>query len=218
MVRLIEQGRQTTIENPVVTGIPRKIAAFIRWLSAPEQLAQLPGVDENAGQRRPSFVSWVFSGAELADSVREKAQDVPGQSFLRRVFAPETLRDSQDEPGRRVEPAMSFWRSVFSREELPELKVVNAPDARRKTSLGWVLSPEVCPTIPEPTPRPDAEFLRWVLSSEACPLREPATHRQSAGFLRWSLSSEDCPVETAATAQRRRTFWQWLMAREKLKP
>lgn len=218
MVRLIEQGHQTTIENPVVTGIPRKIAAFIRWLSAPEQLAQLPGVDENAGQRRPSFVSWVFSGAELADSVREKAQDVPGQSFLRRVFAPETLRDSQDEPGRQVEPGMSFWRSVFSREELPKLKVVSDPDARQKTSLGWVLSPEICPTIPDPTRGPDAEFLRWVLSSEACPLREPVTHRQSVGFLRWLLSSEVCPVETAASAHRRRAFWQWLMAREKLTP
>ncbi len=194
MVRLIEQRRQTTLENPVVTGIPRKIGAFIRWLSAPEQLARLPGVDENAAPRRPSFVSWVFSGAELAGSVREKAQDVPAQSFLRRVFTPETFRDSQDEPGRQVEPAMSFWRSVFSREELPELKVVSVSDARQKTSLGWVLSPEVCPTIPEPTRRPDAEFLRWVLSSEAC------------------------PVETAATPHKRRGFWRWLISREKLTP
>lgn len=199
-----------------MTGIPRKIVAFVRWLFASEQLPPPPSENQNIRRRTLPFLRWAISDDELARREPGKTQEAHARSLLQWVLSPERLPDLRDEPGRGVKPTVSFWPWVLGGEVLPELKLPNAPDERRPTLLGLALSPEVCPTSTEPTCRRKEGFLRRVLSSEVCPTREPATRRRDAGFMRWALSSEVCPTGVAVPSRSRSGFLRWLTAPEKL--
>ncbi|MHC4695312.1 MAG: hypothetical protein ACYTFA_01065 [Planctomycetota bacterium] len=200
-----------------MTGIVRKVAAFVRWLFASEQLPAWPGEGQAAGEPGQSFVRWVVSGDELGSDGPGKTQRAAGRRFLRWVLSPERLSDQPGEPGRGGKPGVSFLRWALRGEELPELKVPNASDARQPTFLGWVLSPEVCPTNREPTPRRRSGLLRWTPSSDVCPTAEPSTRERGGTFLGSVFASEDCPVDKAPTPERRPGFLRWLTSRERLK-
>ncbi len=196
----------------------RKVVAFVRWLFASEQLPGRPGEGRAAGERGQSFVRRVVSGDELGSGGPGKARRAVGRRFLRWVLSPERLSDQPTEPRRGGKPGVSFLRWALRGEELPELKVPGASDAPQPTFLGWVLSPEICPTNPEPTRRRRAGLIRWTLSSEVCPTGEPATRERGETFLGSVFASEDCPRDEAPAPGRHPGFLRWLTSRERLMP
>ncbi len=214
MCLLLSAQRQERIR-----AVPRVIAqfvAFVRWLSAPEELPSEPaGVDPRGGRvDRPGFSRWLLHGDTLQQAgVAPKHASKP-QSFLRSVLSHETLSFPESAAAAPPSRPPRLWRWVLSSEELPVAEPADRDQSLRTKFLARLLEAETCPEHPDRGVEHREGFFRRLLAPEQCP-SQPAPPVKK-GFARWLLKQEECPVDSTSAPVRRRGFWRNLFASEKL--
>ncbi len=204
-----------------IRAVPRMIAefvAFVRWLSAPEELpSEAAGVDPRGGRvDRRGFSRWLLHGDTLQQAGAAEGHALKPQGFLRSVLSTEA--PSSREPGAVVPPSHPprFWRWVLGGEELPVAEPADRDQSLRIMFFTRLLEAEGCPEHPGGAVEHREGLFRRLLAPEQCPSQPAQTPPVKKGFARWLLEKEECPVGSTFAPVWRRGFWRNLFASEEL--
>jgi len=116
-----------------VDSILKRVAGFLRWLSASEQLP------DTAPPRAPerSVTAWLLA----SDAIDAAPTDGPHRrrppGFLSALLAPETL-PQRDTPARDDAARTGFLKELLSPQELPRVQPLPRPQGRG--FIRWLLS------------------------------------------------------------------------------
>ena len=139
----------------------KRVAGFLRWLLASEQLADAEPPHE---PRRSVTARLLASDAlEATRTVGPQRRTSPG--FLSTVLANESLPQA-DAPAREAAARTGFLHRLLAPDTLPQRDAPARDEASRTGFLNRLLSPQELPRV-EPGPQPRGRgFIRWVLSRD----------------------------------------------------
>lgn len=223
--------------SPGVISFFHRVVAFVRWVSAPEQLPESPAVVRDAdlqpeglfqgaecaergsvrscgGLRSGSegFLQWLIS-SEVLDPPAAETAAAPSGGFSRWLFSLDTL-PTLPQAGLRGSGGQGLVRHVLSAENCPVRSAT--PKGRVPGMARWLLATEECPTVDTPCHHGGTGLLRGIVTPEVCPTTSECSERRHKGFVRWILSSQDCPRGDTPDPRRRKGFASWLFSQEEL--
>jgi hypothetical protein len=144
-----------------VDSILKRVAGFLRWLLASEQLPEAAPPNE----RGRSVTAWLLASDAIDATPTDGSRRRRPLAILSSVLAPETL-PQQDAPARDEASRTGFLRRLLASETLPERAAPAGHAAPRTGFLKGLLSPQELPRV-ETAPRPRGRgFMRWVLSRD----------------------------------------------------
>ena len=201
-----------------VARVIAKSVAFMRWLSAPEELpSRAAEVDpRGAGADMPGFSRWLLRGDTFQQLDPTLDAPLKPPRFFRSVLSTETL--SPAEPRTIASPSHPprSWPWVFAGEELSVGEPADGDQSSRTMFFTRLLEVETCPTQPGGAIEHREGLFRRLLAPELCPSQPVQAPPAKKGFVRWVLEHEECPVNSTSAPVRRRGFWRNLFASEKL--
>jgi hypothetical protein len=148
-------------EETIVNGLLKRVAGFLRWLLASEQLPDAPP----RIQRGRGFTARLLKPDALPAPGDDRPHRPGDRGFLRVVLAGEELA-RREAPAGGAAPRGGFLGRVLAPQALPRGTAVRGDASRRG-------------------------IVKWLLSSQELPRVERAPRRRGTGFVRWLFSRDD---------------------------